>query len=79
MQIPLATGQSLLLLAPLLLFLVRLLRLATFQHDVAGCVGSGRAAPSSAQRQVLADWDRKSPPTIPMQVALTEDLKAVDR
>lgn len=35
-----------------------------------------RLLPRSAE--VLADWDRKSPPTTPMQLALMEDLKSVD-
>ena len=35
-----------------------------------------RLLPRSAE--VLTDWDRKSPPTMPMQTALMEDLKAVD-
>ncbi|KSV71543.1 hypothetical protein N183_27960 [Sinorhizobium sp. Sb3] len=35
-----------------------------------------RLLPRSSE--VLSDWDRKSPPTIPMQMALMEDLKAVN-
>jgi putative spermidine/putrescine transport system permease protein len=70
-------GQSLLLLAPLLLFLCVFFAwpLFSMMSQAVSDPAVLRLLPRSAR--VLADWDRKSPPTIPMQVALTEDLKAV--
>lgn len=71
-------GRSLLLLGPLLLFLI-----AFFVWPLFGMMSQSvsdtavlRLLPRSAE--ALADWDRKSPPTMPMQQALMEDLRAVD-
>lgn len=75
---PSRTGRSLLLLAPLLLFLVGffLWPLFSMMSQAVSDPAVLRLLPRSAE--VLADWDRKSPPSIPMQAALMEDLKAVD-
>lgn len=72
------TGRSLLLLAPLLLFLVGFFvwPLISMMSQAVSDPAVLRLLPRSAG--VLSDWDRASPPTMPMQVALMEDLKAVD-
>jgi putative spermidine/putrescine transport system permease protein len=72
------TGRSLLLLAPLLLFLVGFFvwPLFSMMSQAVSDPAVLRLLPRSAE--VLADWDRKSPPSIAMQAALMEDLKAVD-
>lgn len=72
------TGRSLLLLAPLLFFLIGFFVWPLFSMMAQSVSDPAvlRLLPRSAE--VLADWDRKSPPTIPMQMALMEDLKAVD-
>lgn len=72
------TGRSLLLLAPLLLFLVGFFvwPLISMMSQAVSDPAVLRLLPRSAE--VLADWDRASPPTMPMQAALMEDLKAVD-
>ncbi|ANH07212.1 MULTISPECIES: ABC transporter permease [Shinella] len=72
------TGRSLLLLAPLLLFLVGFFvwPLISMMSQAVSDPAVLRLLPRSAA--VLADWDRASPPTMPMQAALIEDLKAVD-
>lgn len=72
------TGRSVLLMAPLLLFLVGffLWPLFSMMSESVSDTAVLRLLPRSAE--VLQDWDRKSPPTMPMQTALMEDLKAVD-
>ncbi|WP_242218401.1 ABC transporter permease [Shinella zoogloeoides] len=72
------TGRSLLLLAPLLLFLVGFFvwPLFSMMSQAVSDPAVLRLLPRSAE--VLRDWDRTSPPTIPMQAALMEDLRAVD-
>lgn len=72
------TGRSLLLLAPLLLFLIGFFvwPLFSMMSQAVSDPAVLRLLPRSAE--VLADWDRKSPPTMPMQTALMEDLKAVN-
>ena len=72
------TGRSLLLLAPLFLFLIGffLWPLFSMMSQAVSDPAVLRLLPRSAE--VLDDWDRKSPPTMPMQTALMEDLKAVD-
>ncbi|KQX52245.1 MULTISPECIES: ABC transporter permease [Ensifer] len=72
------TGQSLLLLAPLLFFLIGFFLWPLFSMMAQSVSDPAvlRLLPRSAE--VLADWDRKSPPTTPMQMALMEDLKSVD-
>ena len=72
------TGRSLLLLAPLLFFLIGFFVWPLFSMMAQSVSDPAvlRLLPRSAE--VLADWDRKSPPTTPMQMALMEDLKAVD-
>lgn len=72
------TRRSLLLLAPLLLFLVGFFvwPLISMMSQAVSDPAVLRLLPRSAE--VLADWDRASPPTMPMQAALMEDLKAVD-
>lgn len=72
------TGRSLLLLAPLVVFLVGFFvwPLFSMMSQSVSDPAVLRLLPRSAE--VLADWDRKSPPTMPMQAALMEDLKAVD-
>lgn len=69
-------GRSLLLLAPLLIFLVFffLWPLVTMMSQSVSDPAVLRLLPRSAE--VLAGWDRKSPPTMPMQAALMEDLRA---
>lgn len=72
------TGRSLLLLAPLLFFLIGFFVWPLFSMMAQSVSDPAvlRLLPRSAE--VLADWDRKSPPTTPMQMALMEDLKSVD-
>ncbi len=72
------TGRSLLLLAPLLVFLVGFFvwPLFSMMSQAVSDPAVLRLLPRSAE--VLRDWDRASPPTIPMQAALMEDLRAVD-
>jgi ABC-type spermidine/putrescine transport system, permease component I len=72
------TVRSLFLLAPLLVFV-----LAFFVWPLFSMVSQSvsdtavlRLLPRSAE--VMGDWDRASPPTLPMQQALMEDLRAVD-
>lgn len=71
-------GRSLVLLAPLLLFLIGFFvwPLFSMMSQAVSDPAVLRLLPRSAE--VLTDWDRKSPPTMPMQTALMEDLKAVD-
>lgn len=72
------TGRSLLLLAPLLFFLIGFFvwPLFSMMSQSVSDPAVLRLLPRSAE--VLADWDRNSPPTIPMQTALMKDLKAVN-
>ncbi len=72
------TGRSLLLLAPLLVFLIGFFvwPLFSMMSQAVSDPAVLRLLPRSAE--VLADWDRKSPPSTAMQTALMEDLKAVD-
>ncbi|RVG80671.1 ABC transporter permease [Sinorhizobium meliloti] len=70
--------RSLALLAPLLLFLI-----GFFVWPLLSMVSQAVSDPAvlhllPRSAAVLTDWDRKSPPTVPMQMALMEDLKAVD-
>ncbi|MGF6178449.1 ABC transporter permease [Ensifer sp. 4252] len=71
-------GRSLVLLAPLLLFLLGFFvwPLFSMMSQAVSDPAVLRLLPRSAE--VLTDWDRKSPPTMPMQTALMEDLRAVD-
>lgn len=72
------TGRSLILLAPLLLFLIGFFvwPLFSMMSQAVSDPAVLKLLPRSAE--VLADWDRKSPPSAAMQAALMEDLKAVD-
>jgi putative spermidine/putrescine transport system permease protein len=72
------TGRSLLLLAPLLIFLVGFFvwPLFSMMSQSVSDTAVLRLLPRSAE--VLPEWDRKSIPTLPMQTALMEDLRAVD-
>ncbi|HVK91419.1 MAG TPA: ABC transporter permease, partial [Mycoplana sp.] len=72
------TGRSLFLLAPLLVFLIAFFvwPLFSMMSQAVSDPAVLRLLPRSAE--VLADWDRKSPPSMPMQTALIEDLKAVN-
>ncbi|OBZ95817.1 ABC transporter permease [Pararhizobium polonicum] len=72
------TGRSILLLTPLLLFVVAFFvwPLFSMMSQSVSDTAVLRLLPRSAE--VLPGWDRKSPPTVPMQAALMEDLKAVD-
>ncbi|MDR6759684.1 putative spermidine/putrescine transport system permease protein [Mycoplana sp. BE70] len=72
------TGRSLLLMAPLLLFLVGFFvwPLSTMMSESVSDTAVLRLLPRSSE--VLRDWDRKSGPTMAMQTALMEDLKAVN-
>lgn len=72
------TGRSLLLLAPLLLFLVGFFvwPLFSMMSQAVSDPAVLKLLPRSAE--VLTDWDRKSPPSMAMQAAMMEDLKAVD-
>ena len=71
-------GRPLLLLAPLLLFLIGFFvwPLFSMMSQSVSDTAVLRLLPRSSE--VLADWDRKSPPSMPMQQALMEDLRAVD-
>ena len=71
-------ARSLMLLAPLLLFLTGFFvwPLFSMMSQAVSDPAVLRLLPRSAE--VLGSWDRKSPPTIEMQTALMEDLKAVD-
>ncbi|MFA1625714.1 ABC transporter permease [Rhizobium mongolense] len=75
---PSRTGRSLLLLAPLLIFLIGFFvwPLFSMMSQSVSDTAVLRLLPRSAE--VLPGWDRKSPPTMPMQAALIEDLQAVD-
>ncbi|WP_154719330.1 ABC transporter permease [Ciceribacter sp. T2.26MG-112.2] len=72
------TGRSLFLLAPLMLFLIGFFvwPLFSMMSQSVSDPAVLRLLPRSAE--VLADWDRTSPPTMEMQAAVIEDLKAVD-
>ncbi|CAN7719102.1 ABC transporter permease [Rhizobium sp. LjRoot98] len=72
------TGRSILLLAPLLLFVVAFFvwPLFSMMSQSVSDTAVLRLLPRSAE--VLRGWDRKSPPTMLMQAALIEDLRAVD-
>ncbi|MCR6497848.1 ABC transporter permease [Shinella sp. CPCC 101442] len=72
------TGRSLLLLAPLLLFLVGFFvwPLFSMMSQAVSDPAVLKLLPRSAE--VLTGWDRKSPPSMAMQAAMMEDLKAVD-
>ena len=72
------TGRSLLLLAPLLVFLIGFFvwPLFSMMSQSVSDTAVLHLLPRSAE--VLPGWDRRSPPTMPMQTALMEDLKAVD-
>lgn len=72
------TVRSLLLLAPLLVFLLAFFvwPLFSMMSQSVSDMAVLRLLPRSAE--VLAGWDRTSPPTLPMQQALMEDLRAVD-
>jgi putative spermidine/putrescine transport system permease protein len=72
------TVRSLLLLAPLLVFLLAFFvwPLFSMMSQSVSDTAVLRLLPRSAE--VLAGWDRTSPPTLPMQHALMEDLRAVD-
>ena len=72
------TVRSLLLLAPLLVFLLTFFvwPLFSMMSQSVSDTAVLRLLPRSAE--VLAGWDRTSPPSLPMQQALMEDLRAVD-
>ena len=72
------TGRSLLLLAPLMLFLIGFFvwPLFSMMSQSVSDPAVLKLLPRSAE--VLADWDRASPPSAAMQSAMIEDLKAVD-
>ncbi len=72
------TGRSLLLLAPLLIFLIGFFvwPLFSMMSQSVSDTAVLRLLPRSAE--VLPNWDRVSPPTPTMQTALMEDLKAVN-
>jgi len=72
------TVRSLLLLAPLLVFLLAFFvwPLFSMMSQSVSDTAVLRLLPRSAE--VLAGWDRTSPPSLPMQQALMEDLRAVD-
>ncbi|MCP8894405.1 ABC transporter permease [Shinella daejeonensis] len=75
---PTRTGRSLLLLAPLFAFLVAFFVWPLFSMVSQSVSDTAvlRLLPHSAD--VLAAWDRLSPPSPAMQAALMEDLRAVD-
>lgn len=75
---PSRTGRSLFLLAPLMLFLIGFFvwPLFSMMSQSVSDPAVLRLLPRSAE--VLAEWDRTSPPTMEMQAAVIEDLKAVD-
>ncbi|QCJ00798.1 ABC transporter permease [Agrobacterium larrymoorei] len=72
------TARSLLLLAPLLLFLIGFFiwPLLSMVSQSVSDTAVLRLLPKSAE--IVADWDRQTPPTSEMQTALISDLKAVD-
>lgn len=72
------TGRSLLLLAPLMLFLIGFFvwPLFSMMSQSVSDPAVLKLLPRSAE--VLADWDRTSPPSEVMQRAMIEDLKAVN-
>ena len=72
------TGRSLLLLAPLMLFLIGFFvwPLFSMMSQSVSDPAVLKLLPRSAE--VLADWDRTSPPSDAMQRAMIEDLKAVN-
>ena len=72
------TGRSLFLLAPLMLFLIGFFvwPLFSMMSQSVSDPAVLHLLPRSAD--VLADWDRTSPPTMEMQAAVIEDLRAVD-
>lgn len=72
------TGRSLLLLAPLMLFLIGFFvwPLFSMMSQSVSDPAVLKLLPRSAE--VLADWDRTSPPSEAMQRAMIEDLKAVN-
>lgn len=72
------TGRSLLLLAPLMLFLIGFFvwPLFSMMSQSVSDPAVLKLLPRSAE--VLADWDRTSPPSAAMQSAMIDDLKAVD-
>ena len=72
------TGRSLVLLAPLIVFLVGFFvwPLFSMMSQAVSDPAVLKLLPRSAE--VLKDWDRASTPTMPMQAALMEDLRAVD-
>lgn len=72
------TRRSLLLLAPLLLFLVGFFvwPLFSMMSQAVSDPAVLRLLPRSAE--VIGAWDRQSPPSMSMQTALMEDLRAVD-
>ena len=75
---PSRTGRSLLLLAPLMLFLFGFFvwPLFSMMSQSVSDPAVLKLLPRSAE--VLADWDRTSPPSAAMQTAMIEDLKAVN-
>ncbi|NTJ43715.1 ABC transporter permease [Agrobacterium larrymoorei] len=72
------TARSLLLLSPLLLFLVGFFiwPLLSMVSQSVSDTAVLRLLPKSTQ--IVAEWDRQTPPTSEMQAALISDLKAVD-
>lgn len=72
------TARSLLLLAPLLLFLIGFFiwPLLSMVSQSVSDTAVLRLLPKSAE--IVAGWDRQTPPTSEMQTALISDLKAVD-
>lgn len=72
------TVRSLFLLAPLLVFLLAFFvwPLFSMMSQSVSDTAVLRLLPRSAE--VIGGWDRSSPPTLPMQEALMEDLRAVD-
>ena len=72
------TGRSLLLIAPLLIFLAGFFvwPLFSMMSQAVSDTAVLRLLPRSAE--VLPGWDRASPPTSEMQAALIADLKAVE-
>lgn len=72
------TVRSLFLLAPLLVFLLAFFvwPLFSMMSQSVSDTAVLRLLPRSAE--VIGGWDRASPPTLPMQEALMEDLRAVD-
>lgn len=71
-------GRSLLLLAPLFLFLIGFFvwPLFSMMSQAVSDPAVLRLLPRTAD--VVGEWDRQSPPSMPMQTALMDDLRAVD-